>query len=107
MPLNIEEFNSLVKREVIGSWQDEWDKDWKESPKPCHLYKIKQKLGDWKSSYKDDRNHQSRMRIGTFRYQFRHYYKIGCTNPMNNCNLCGVASDIDHVILNCPKWGAF
>ena len=26
---------------------------------------------------------------------------------MNKCNLCGVANDIEHVILSCPKWGAF
>merc|ERR1712030_228164 len=93
-----------------SSWQDEWDKDWKESPKPCHLYKIKPKLGDWKSSYKDNRREEvvlSRMRTGTCRYQFQHYYKIGCKNPMNKCNLCGVANDIEHVILTCPKWGAF
>ena len=27
LPLNIEEFNSIVKREVIDSWQDAWDND--------------------------------------------------------------------------------
>ena len=51
LPLNIEELNSIVKREVIGSWQNEWDKDWMECPKPCHLYRIKPKLGYWKRSY--------------------------------------------------------
>ena len=97
MPLNVEEFNSIVKREVIDSWQDEWDKDWKKNPKPCHLYKVKSKLGDWKSSYKDNRREEvdlSRMRIGTFRYQYQHYYQIINTNPMNKCNLCVVANDI-------------
>ena len=47
------------------------------------------------------------MRTGTCRYQFQHYYQIGCTNPINKCNLCGVANDIDHVILTCPKWEAY
>ena len=108
LPLNIEEFNSIVKREVIESWQDQWDKDWKKKAKPCHLYNIKPKLGDWKSSYKDNRREEvvlSRMRTGTCRYQSQHYYQN--TNPMNKCNLCGVANDIEHVILTCPKWGAF
>jgi len=29
------------------------------------------------------------------------------TNPMNNCNLCGISNDIEHVIVSCPKWGVF
>ena len=29
LPLNVDNFNSIVKKEVIGSWQDERDKDWK------------------------------------------------------------------------------
>jgi len=110
LPLNVAEFNSIVKREVFASWQDKWDKDCKKRPKPSHLYRIKPKLGDWKSSYRDNRREEvvlSRMRTGTCRYQSQHYYKIGNTNPMNKCNLCGVANNIEHVILSCPKWGAF
>merc|ERR1712002_623302 len=110
LPLNVAEFNSIVKREVFASWQDKWVKDCKERPKPSHLYKIKPKLGDWKSSYRDNRREEvilSRMRTGTCRYQSQHYYQIGNTNPMNKCNLCGVANNIEHVILSCPKWGAF
>merc|ERR1711895_406326 len=92
LPLNVAGFNSIVR------------------PKPSHLYRIKPKLGDWKSSYRDNRRKEvvlSRMRTGTCRYQSQHYYKIGNTNPMNKCNLCGVANNIEHVILSCPKWGAF
>merc|ERR1712030_57782 len=63
-----------------------------------------------KSSYRDNRREEvilSRMRTGTCRYQSQHYYQIGNTNPMNKCNLCEVANNIEHVILSCPKWGAF
>ena len=48
LPLNVAEFNSIVKREVFASWPDKWDKDCNEMPKPSHLYRIKPKLGDWK-----------------------------------------------------------
>ena len=75
LPLNVAEFNSIVKREVFASWQDKWDKDCNERPKPSHLYRIKPKLGDWKSSYRDNIREEVlliRMRTDTCRYQSQH-----------------------------------
>jgi len=80
------------------------------SNKKLYLDLKRQKMGDWKSSYRDNRREEvvlSRMKTGTCRYQSQHYYQIGDTNPMNKYNLRGVANNIEHVILSCPKWGAF
>ena len=74
---------------------------------PCHLYKIKPILGDWKSSYKDNRRNEvvlSRLRTGTCRYLGQHYFKKENLIPMNKCDVCKVTNTIEHLILNCNKW---
>ena len=108
LPLNIDEYNSLIKKRISKLWQNEWDKDWKTHP--CHLYRIKPTMGDWKSSYRENRREEvvlSRLRTGTCRYLFQHHFRVENLAPLNKCNLCGVTNTIEHLILTCPKWGAF
>ena len=89
-------------------WQKEWSKDWKN--RPCHLYKIKPKLGDWKSSYKDNRKNEvliSRMRTGCCRYLVQHHFQNPDLLPLNKCSTCKITNTLEHLILTCPRWSAY
>ena len=44
LPLNIDEYKSILKKRIFKQWQKDWDKTWKKSRQPCHLYKIKHRL---------------------------------------------------------------
>ena len=110
LPLNIDEYNSIIKKRIFRSWQNEWTAMNSHPCQPCHLYKIKPKLGDWKSSYKENRREEvvlSRLRTGTCRYFVQHYFQKPDLVPMNKCNYCSVTNTIAHLILDCPRWGAY
>ena len=90
---------------ILHKWNKEWRKDGKKFP--CHLYKLKPMLGDWKSSYKDNRRKEvvlSRLRTGTCRYLVQHHFKKDKLKPMNKCDQCKVTNSIEHLILYCPKY---
>ena len=81
-----------------------WNKDWKKEGINIsgHLYKIKPILGDWKSSYKDNRREEvviSRLRTGTCRYLVQHHFQKENLTPMNKCDSCKVTNSIEHLIL--------
>ena len=108
LPLNINEYNAIVKKKIHNLWQKAWHKDWK--GRPCPLYKIKPKLGDWKSSYKDKRKNEvviCRMRTGWCRYLVQHHFKNPNLPAMNKCTSCGVTNTLEHLILICPRWSAY
>ena len=108
LPINIDEYNTITKKKIFQQWQSEWTREW--SNRPCHLYKIKPALGDWKSSYRENRREEvvlSRLRTGCCRYLYQHYFQIENLKPKNKCELCNVTNSIEHLLLTCPKWGAF
>ena len=112
LPLNTDEFNSIVKKRIFKQWQTEWANTWKDSNNPCNLYKIKPTLGDWKSSYRDNRREEivlSRLRTGWCRYLVEHHFQNQPQTfvPRNICNLCRTTNTLEHLFLTCPKWGAF
>ena len=105
LPLSTKEFNGIIKKKIFHKWNKEWRKDGEKFP--CHLYKLKPILGDWKSSYKDNRRKEvvlSRLRTGTCRYLVQHHFKKEWLKPMNKCDQCKVTNSIEHLILYCPKW---
>ena len=105
MPLNIDEYKSLVKKKIYKTWQESWDRDWR--ARPCHLYKIKPILGDWKSSYREVRKEEvvmSRLRTGNVRYLVQHLFPKANLPNMEMCNSCGVKNSVEHLILTCPNW---
>ena len=108
LPLSTKEFNCIINKKIFHKWNKEWRKDGKKIP--CHLYKLKPMLGDWKSSYKDNRRKEvvlSRLRTGTCRYLVQHHIKKDKLKPMNKCDQCKVTNSIEHLILYCPKWKIF
>ena len=58
----------------------------------CHIYKIKPTMGDWKSSYRENRREEViliRLRIGTCRDVFQHHFRVENLASMNKCISCG------------------
>ena len=105
LPLNINEYKSIVKKKIYNLWNKDWKKEG--INRPCHLYKIKPTLGDWKSSYKDNRREEvviSRLRTCTCRYLVQHHFQKENLTPMNKCDSCKVTNSIEHLILTCPRW---
>lgn len=112
LSLNTDEFNSIVKKIIFKQWQTEWANAWKDSNNPCNLYKIKPTLGDWKSSYRDNRREEivlSRLRTGWCRYLVEHRFQNQPQTfvPRNICNICRTTNTLEHLFLTCPKWWAF
>ena len=110
LPLNIDEYNSIVKKRIFQQWQTKWNNTWKNSNNPCNLYKAKPTLGDWKSSYRENRREEvvlSRLRTGWCRYLVQQYYQNQNYVPKHFCNQCMTTNTIEHILLTCPKWGAF
>ena len=71
LPLNIDELKCIIKKKINAEWQKEY------FISNNRYYKIKPKLMDYKSAYRDDRREEvvlSRLRTGNCLYLVQHYF---------------------------------
>ena len=103
LPLNVDEYSGIVKRKIHNAWQREW------SGYECKYYRLKPRLEDWKSAYRDSRREEvvlSRLRTGACLYLVQHHLKEG--NPrQDRCDHCQVTNTLEHLIIDCPQWHSF
>ena len=59
LPINVNEFSTIIKSKIKIAWQREWDRS------RCEYHSLKPVLGDWKSAYRESRREEvilSRLR---------------------------------------------
>ena len=84
----------------------DWQREWRQTN--CWLQRLKPKLGDWKSAYRDVRREEiilGRLRTGTSLFRIKHH--IDANTPIESCLVCNVRMSIYHLLLQCPQYSNF
>ena len=100
--LHYYDIKTLIRSFMFSSWQLEWRQT------NCWLQRLKPKLGDWKSAYRDIRREEivlSRLRTGMSLVRIKHY--IDANTPIESCLVCNVRVTIYHLFLQCPQYNNF
>ena len=69
----------------------------------CRLKTFKPTIGDWKSSYRDNRIEEkilSRLRTGSAYFLYQH--KLDTNRDREYCNTCATNMTIEHLLITCP-----
>ena len=100
--LHYYDIKALIKMNILQDWQREWRQT------NCWLQRLKPKLGDWKSAYRDVRREEiilGRLRTGTSLFRIKHH--IDANTPIESCLVCNVRMSIYHLLLQCPQYSNF
>ena len=97
IPLSYSDYKHLIKTKIHRLWQRQW------STATCRLHDFKPILGDWKSSYKDNRKDEkilSRLRTGTCKFHIKIY--LPTDNEPEICQYCQIEMSLEHLLVTCP-----
>ena len=97
IPLIFNDYKFLVKSLIHRQWQMLW------SGTQCRLKNFKPTVGDWKSSYRDNRVEEkilSRLRTGSAYFLYQH--KLDTNRVRERCATCDSDMSIDHLLITCP-----
>ena len=102
LPLNTDEFSCMIKKKIEQLWQKQWNH------RKYRMYRLKPRLGDWKSSYRKNRQEEvilSRMRTETCLYMVQHFFTG--EPSQNRCDQCQVTNTLQHLVIDCPLWNIY
>ena len=100
LPMSYGEYKSLIKSFIFTQWQEHWRFFGR-----CRLKSFKPILGDWKSSYRENRKEEkilSRLRTGSCLFLVHHFFDPN--KPIERCNSCDINMTVKHLLVDCPNF---
>ena len=101
IPIMYNDYKFLVKSLINRQWQMLW------SETHCRLKDFKPIIGDWKSSYRENRMEEkilSRLRTGSAYFLYQHKLDRHRLREREFCNSCDIAMSIEHLLISCPDF---